>query len=133
MLNGQLDWILTIIVIYNYNVWICYIHICISKECNISGHKWSTTHRVHKSYRSKIKREWENLHYEYYTVEKKENALIIHSAMETWKVTIIRNFIILCLYPLSKILHSPPSLDSEPGIPLTLNSTCFLLSSGIFF
>ena len=70
--------------------------------------------------------------YEYYTVEKKGNALIIHSAMETWKVTIIRNFIILCLYPLSKILHSP-SLDSEPGTPLTLDNTCFLLSSGIFF
>ena len=30
-----------------------------------------------------------------YTVKKKENALIIHSAMETWKYTVIRNFIIL--------------------------------------
>ena len=42
-----------------------------------------------------------------YTVEKKENALIIHSAMETWKYTIIRNLIILCLYPFSKISHPP--------------------------
>ena len=44
---------------------------------------------------------------EYYTVEKKENDLIIHSAMETWKYTIIRNFIILSLCPFLKILHSP--------------------------
>ena len=42
-----------------------------------------------------------------YTVEKKENALIIHSTMETWKYTIIRNFIILCLCPFSKISHLP--------------------------
>ena len=42
---------------------------------------------------------------EYYTVEKKENDLIIHSAMETWKYTIIRNFIVLC--PFSKISHPP--------------------------
>ena len=42
-----------------------------------------------------------------YTVEKKENALIVHSAMETWKYTIIRNFIILCLYPFPKISHPP--------------------------
>ena len=45
-----------------------------------------------------------------YTVEKKESALIIHSvhsAMETRKYTIIRNFIILCLYPFSKISHPP--------------------------
>ena len=34
-----------------------------------------------------------------YTVEKKENALITHSAMETWKYTTIKNFIILCLCP----------------------------------
>ena len=40
-----------------------------------------------------------------YTVEKKENALIIHSAMDTWKETITRNFIILCLCPFSKISH----------------------------
>ena len=38
-----------------------------------------------------------------YTVEKKDNALIIHSAMETCKYTIIRNFIILFLCPFSKI------------------------------
>ena len=30
-----------------------------------------------------------------YTIEKKENALIIHSAMEIWKYTIIRSFMIL--------------------------------------
>ena len=42
-----------------------------------------------------------------YTVEKKENALIVHSAMETWKYTIIRNFIILCLCPFPKISHPP--------------------------
>ena len=42
-----------------------------------------------------------------YTVEKTENALIIHSAMETWKCTIIRNSIILCLCPFSKISHPP--------------------------
>ena len=42
-----------------------------------------------------------------YTVEKKENALIIHSAMETWKYAIIRNSIILRLCPFSKISHSP--------------------------
>ena len=34
-----------------------------------------------------------------YTVEKKENALITHSAMETRKYTIIKNFIILCPCP----------------------------------
>ena len=42
-----------------------------------------------------------------YTVEKKENALVTHSAMETWKHTIIRSFIILCLCPFSKISHPP--------------------------
>ena len=42
---------------------------------------------------------------EYYTVEKKENDLIIHSAMETWKYTIIGNFIILYLCPFSKNAH----------------------------
>ena len=42
-----------------------------------------------------------------YTVEKKESALIIHSAMETGKYTIIRNFISLWLCPFSKILHPP--------------------------
>ena len=42
-----------------------------------------------------------------YTIEKKENALIIHSAMETGKYTIIRNFINLWLCPFSKILHPP--------------------------
>ena len=42
-----------------------------------------------------------------YTVEKKENALIVHSAMETWKYTITRNFIILCLCPFPKISHPP--------------------------
>ena len=42
-----------------------------------------------------------------YTVEKKENALIIHNVMEKWKHTIIRNFIILCLYHFSKISHTP--------------------------
>ena len=42
--------------------------------------------------------------------EKKENAFIIHSVMETWKYTIIRNFInliILCLWSFSKISHPP--------------------------
>ena len=43
-----------------------------------------------------------------YTFEKKENALIIHSSMETWKYIITRNFIILCLYPFSKISDLPP-------------------------
>ena len=42
-----------------------------------------------------------------YTVEKKESALKIHSAMETGKYTIIRNFIGLWLCPFSKILHPP--------------------------
>ena len=42
-----------------------------------------------------------------YTVEKKENTLIIHSAMETRKYTIVRNFIILCLCSFSKISHPP--------------------------
>ena len=42
-----------------------------------------------------------------YTVEKKENALIIHNVMEKWKHTIIRNFIILCLCHFSKISHPP--------------------------
>ena len=42
-----------------------------------------------------------------YTVGKKENAYIVHSVMETWKYTIMRNFIILYLYPFSKILHPP--------------------------
>ena len=44
------------------------------------------------------------------TTEKKRkcsNALIIHSAMETWKYAIIRNFISLSLFPFSKILHPP--------------------------
>ena len=50
-----------------------------------------------------------------YTVEKKENALIIHSAMETLKYTIIRNFIIFCLCFFWKISHP---LDSEPATPL---------------
>ena len=51
-----------------------------------------------------------------YTVEKKkENALIIHSAMETWKYAIIRNFIILSLCHFSKISHTPP----PPPPPLT--------------
>ena len=50
-----------------------------------------------------------------YTVEKNDNALIIHSAMETWKYTIIRNFIILFLCPFSKISHR---FDSEPATPL---------------
>ena len=52
-------------------------------------------------------------------VEKKENTLIIHSSMETWKYTIIRNFIILYLCPFSKISHP---LDSEPAMPLTFTS-----------
>ena len=42
-----------------------------------------------------------------YTVEKKENTLIIHSDMGTWKYTIIRNLIILCLCPFSEISHLP--------------------------
>ena len=41
-----------------------------------------------------------------YTVEKKENALLIHSAMETLKHTIIRNFINLCLCLFLKISYS---------------------------
>ena len=49
-----------------------------------------------------------------YTVEKKENSLIIHSAMETWKYA-IRSFIILSLCPFSKISHP---LDSAPATPL---------------
>ena len=49
-------------------------------------------------------------------LRKKENALIIHSAMETWKYAIIRNFVILSLCPISKISHP---LDSEPATPLT--------------
>ena len=42
---------------------------------------------------------------EYYTLEKKENDLTIHSAMETWKHTFIRNFIILYRCPFSKNVH----------------------------
>ena len=38
-------------------------------------------------------------------LRKKENALIIHSAMETRKYAIIRNFIILSLCLFSKISH----------------------------
>ena len=38
-----------------------------------------------------------------YTVQKKRNALIIHSAIETWKYPVIRNFIILSLCSFSKI------------------------------
>ena len=34
-----------------------------------------------------------------YSVKKKENAHIIHSATRTWKYIIIRNAIILCLFP----------------------------------
>ena len=48
-------------------------------------------------------------------LRKKENALIIHSAMETWKYAIIRNFIILSLCPSSTISHP---LGSEPATPL---------------
>ena len=40
-------------------------------------------------------------------LRKKENALIIRSAMETWKYTIIRNFIILSLCSFLKISHPP--------------------------
>ena len=55
---------------------------------------------------------------EYYTVEKKENDLIIHSAMETWKYTIIGNFIILylCLFRKMRTLF-----NSEPGTVLLSN------------
>ena len=42
-----------------------------------------------------------------YTVAKKENALIIHSAMKTWKYTIVRIFIILWLCSFSKNSHPP--------------------------
>ena len=38
--------------------------------------------------------------------------------METWKYTIIKNFITLSLCPFLKMLH--PLLDSEPGTPLGL-------------
>ena len=47
------------------------------------------------------------LHIYTYTVEKKENPIIIYSAMETWKYTIIRIFIIFFLCPFSKISHPP--------------------------
>ena len=55
---------------------------------------------------------------------KKENAVIIHSAMETWKYAIIRNFIISSLYPFSKISHP---LDSEPATPLHSILNCTML------
>ena len=42
-----------------------------------------------------------------YTVDKKEYTVIIHSAMETWKYTIIRNFIIIRLCPFAKISQPP--------------------------
>ena len=42
----------------------------------------------------------------YTLLRKKENALIIHSALETWKYAIIRGFIILSLSLFSKISHS---------------------------
>ena len=48
-------------------------------------------------------------------LRKKENALIIHSAMETRKYVIIRNFIILCLF---RKFRAP--VDSEPATPLYL-------------
>ena len=41
--------------------------------------------------------------------------------METWKYIIIRNFIILCPCPFSKILHL--LLGSEPGTPLVIIPT----------
>ena len=41
----------------------------------------------------------------YTLLRKKENALIIHSALETWKYAIIRGFIILSLCLFSKISH----------------------------
>ena len=44
--------------------------------------------------------------YTYYTVAKKENALIIHIAMETWEYTTIRNFIILYLCLFSNYSHT---------------------------
>ena len=44
--------------------------------------------------------------YTYYTVAKKENALIIHIAMETWEYTIIRNFITLYLCLFSNYSHT---------------------------
>ena len=50
-------------------------------------------------------------------LRKKENALIIHSAIETWKYAIIRKFIILSLCPFSKISHP---FDSEPATLLNL-------------
>ena len=50
-------------------------------------------------------------------LRKKENALIIHSAIETWEYAIIRKFIILSLCPFSKISHP---FDSEPATLLNL-------------
>ena len=44
--------------------------------------------------------------YTYYTVAKKENALIIHIAMETWEYTTIRNFITLYLCLFSNYSHT---------------------------
>ena len=58
------------------------------------------------------------------TVEKKENALIIHSAMETWKYVIIRNFIILSLYHFSNILH-PPWLRASYATELYTSTSHF--------
>ena len=46
-----------------------------------------------------------------YSVKKKENAHIIHSATKTWKYIIIRNAIILCLFSFRKF-HT--CLYSEP-------------------
>ena len=44
--------------------------------------------------------------YTYYTVAKKENALIIHIAMEKWEYTTIRNFITLYLCLFSNYLYT---------------------------
>ena len=50
-----------------------------------------------------------------YTVEKKENALIIHSALEIRYYQKFQHFISM---PFSKILHL---LDSETGAPLNIS------------
>ena len=59
-----------------------------------------------------------------YTVENKENALIIHSAMETWKYAIIRNFIILSLCHFLNSLH-PPCIRASYATELYISSSHF--------
>ena len=57
-----------------------------------------------------------------YTVEKKENALIIHSGLEIYFYEKFQYFISMLFF---EIFATPPSfLDSEPGTPLVILFVC---------